>query len=177
MADKRPNEESTTKIARRRLDIRVEQKHIDQAMPHDSGHCMIADAVSEHKFAKNVSVDLATIRFTDRKSGLRYAYLTPPVAQMALLNFDQGIETKPFKFQLRTAIQIAPKQTKKPGRKHSKSTVAYQPQEVALAQSTNADKTGMVPVKIGGNLPPLGPLSSSVRTGRVRRFGLRLLKP
>jgi len=169
---------SRTRIAHRRLKVNVESEHIALAMPHDSGHCMIADAITDgYKFAKHVSVDLATIRFTDAKSSLRYVFLTPPIVQQSLLDFDQGVEIKPFQFQLRTAMQIAPKRKKKAGRKHAKSSNVYEHKRLEIASPTNGTKTDIVPVVVGGMMPKSGALSNRVRTGRIRRFGLRLLKP
>lgn len=39
----------------------------------------------------HISADLATIRVTDRKTGYRWVYWTPPEAQHAMLCFDQGL--------------------------------------------------------------------------------------
>ena len=82
--------------------IKVTQEMIDRAIPADSSHCMIADAVQATlPKAEFVAVDLATIRWSDRKKGLRYTFLTPRGAQWALVQFDQGVKPEPFSFILR----------------------------------------------------------------------------
>lgn len=90
------------------IDVKVEPRHIDEAVPRDSGYCMIADAVRaafpDVAPGKNaISVDLQTIRVTDAKRNLRYIYLTPRKAQEALVDFDQGIKPEPFSIRLRGA--------------------------------------------------------------------------
>src|SRR5262245_57512785 len=68
--------------------VRVTDELIETALPKNSEHCMIADAVKiAFPGAKGVSVDLATIRFSDPEKGLRYIYLTPRIAQTALVEF------------------------------------------------------------------------------------------
>lgn len=77
-------------------------------------HCMIDDAVEEgynlrdkkgvlKRAASYGRTDLQTIRVSDLDLGLRYWYLTPMIAQKALLAFDRGEEVKPFSFILREA--------------------------------------------------------------------------
>src|SRR5215471_8576990 len=88
------------------LRIKVTSEHIDTAIPLDSGHCMIADAVkADLPYARSVQVDIATIRFTDPQAGKRYLYLTPPSVQAALLSFDAGLKPEPFIFRLSTPAQ------------------------------------------------------------------------
>src|SRR5438309_4940364 len=90
--------------------VDVTQKEIDEGAIADSRKCMIAEAVKHCvPNAKSVSVDLATIRFTDGKSGNRYTYMTPYGAQQALVQFDQGLKPEPFSFKLRTLFQVRPK--------------------------------------------------------------------
>ena len=44
---------------------------ISASRPRDSRHCMIAEALrTAYPAASKISVDLATIRFTDKKKGL-----------------------------------------------------------------------------------------------------------
>ena len=90
---------------RPRLDIT--QDLIDEATRQDSGHCVIADAIkSLVKGASNVSVDLATIRWTDREAGVRYVYLTPIPAQQLLLSFDYGMPIEPQQIRMGFAAQV-----------------------------------------------------------------------
>lgn len=124
--------------------VTVTRERIDQATQRDSGHCMIADAVRDAvPDASAISVDLQTIRWTDSAKGLRYIYLTPRVAQVALVKFDQGIPTEPFSFRVRSGQILKSGRTK------------YQPQELGTARDHH------IPDRIGGTAPPLAALSNS----------------
>lgn len=84
-----------------RLRVELTSEGIEAAKQRDSSHCMIAEAVkAAFPGAAYVSVDLQTIRFSDPEKHLRYTYLTPRSAQIALVNFDQGREPEPFAFRL-----------------------------------------------------------------------------
>jgi len=144
----------TLKGINRVLTISVTQPIIDQAQKRDSGHCMIADAIrTAIPEAKSVSVDLATIRFTDPAKRQRYIYLTPLLAQRALVDFDQGVPAEPFRFQLKKAAQVVEsgRRTAPDGSQKSPSRAV---QKVVGASGRNQ------PVKLGGTLPPAGALSS-----------------
>lgn len=79
------------------LNFPVTDEQIATAVPTDSAHCMIADGLKAAlPHARGVTVDLATIRYTDVRNGRRYIHLTPPEAQYALLQFDWGIKPKSF---------------------------------------------------------------------------------
>lgn len=162
--------------------IEVTQEDLDNARPKDSSHCMIADAVKRAlPHAKNISVDLATIRYSDPARGKRYIILTPPIAQQQLLWFDQADpRLEPFSFRLPGSAQtVAAAKAKREGRK-----VRGVPAKHGKAQLVMGQDSG-VPEKRGGNVPPLGPLASTarganksatkskLRTGRVRAYGLR----
>jgi hypothetical protein len=147
--------------------VEVTQEIIDRSAVRDSSHCMIAEAVkAAYPTATYISVDLATIRFTDESAGFRYIYLTPQKAQAALLDFDQGDKPAPFSFRTRAA------QIMRSGRKSGSGSRA-----ATLQPNDGSDR---VPVKIGGDLPPVGPLvggrpGGGSRTGRRRAFGLRAI--
>jgi hypothetical protein len=168
-----------------RLTIAVPQDIIDSSAVKDSSHCMIAEAISRAvPKATYVSVDLATIRFTDRVAGVRYIYLTPRGAQQALLQFDDGEKPEAFTFTLRDAHVVASGTASK-GR-------------VSLEQNPRGDRNS--PIRVGGQVPPTGPLATGSgtarkahnarsravkaaaedagvpnRTGRRREFGLRAI--
>src|SRR6266542_2636280 len=85
-----------------RFNVDVTKEIIQASASRDSSHCMIAEAVrAAYPGAQFVAVDIQTIRFTDRPKGLRFTYLTPRQAQVALVKFDQGQVTDPFRFQQR----------------------------------------------------------------------------
>ncbi len=171
---------NTTKTSPR-LTIRVTQGVIDGAEQRDSSHCMIADAIQAAvPNAKYISVDLATIRFTDLLAGKRYIYLTPRPAQEALLAFDQGEKTEPFTVRLQTAHVLSTGSARK-------ARASLEPKDYG----TNS----AVPERREGKSPPLGPLAAGAlisrkgvkgrsplagagagnRTGRRREFGLRAI--
>lgn len=156
----------------------IDEMTIEQAKRRDSSHCMIAEAVKKAvPNATSVSVDLQTIRWTDRDRGLRFTYLTPRLAQLALLKFDQGDEDlAPFAFRLRYA-QITKANTKRSQRRTADQDAV--PKRAALMGTPHhaEDGYGAEPaVRVGGRTPPIGPLSNTrVRVGKRREFGLRQL--
>lgn len=105
--------------------IQVSKQDIENAVRRNSHHCMIADAIKRQvPNAKYIMVDVQSTRFTDLKAGKRYCYFTPPIAQSALLAFDQGKPVKPFALTLCQGMirksgwqSNHPKQTRK-GRKY-----------------------------------------------------------
>lgn len=153
--------------------ITIEEKDIADAIRGDSSHCMISDTIRRlYPDLKRISTDLQTIRFT--KDDKRYVFLTPPVAQEKLLDFDQGQTIGPWSFTLRRPAQI----TKTKGREGAGRNAV--PRKTVQLDGQHA------PIVLGGEAPPLGALAAgathrqktaetgaSKRTGRIRRFGLR----
>ena len=90
-----------------RAEITVAQKYIDAAMERNSSHCATADAIKEQvPEARHISVDLQTIRWTDRTKGLRYVFLTPHAIQTnIIIPFDQGLreDCKPATVRMKPA--------------------------------------------------------------------------
>lgn len=161
-----------------RIDFQVTQKHIDDAVPRDSGHCMIADALRDaYPQATYVSVDLATIRFTDESAGFRYIYLTPGYAQKALIDWDAGEKPEPFRVRQncsQVTLTGSARKRRKTEREEEERTDAF------LIQPRGGSGQGStVPAKAGGRALPKGELSgSAVRDGREKRgqrreFGVR----
>lgn len=170
-----------------RLNFPVTAEMIETAIPQNSAHCMIADGLKAARpTARQVSVDLATIRFTDPVSGRRYIYLTPRAAQLALLNFDQGRQPDPFVVQADAAQIVEKKSRAKTPSETSESGVKKTRKRAKLVPNTRSGSR-RVPIKEGGQAPPLGalakgagsnvpgidPISGEARTGRIRRFGLK----
>lgn len=87
------------------IHLNVTKQLIAQATRKDSNHCMIADAVRKlFPAAKYIKVDTQSVRFSDIETQKRHFYFTPPVAQLALVNFDKGKPVKPFAFTLSDGI-------------------------------------------------------------------------
>lgn len=80
-----------------------------RARKASSGGCLIADAIkSQYPHLTGISVDMATVRVSDRKEGKRYTYLTPAIAQHLLLSFDQGWKQPTEEVAIRRAVKIEP---------------------------------------------------------------------
>lgn len=160
----------------------ITKEIIDAAIPRDSQHCMIADALKAARpDARCVSVDLATIRFTDPEKGCRYTYLTPRIAQVCLVNFDRAIKPEPFDFILRSGQVTRSGNTRTP----RKMTEKERAQRSLAGKHLNLKKsrilvrdrtTGVVAERVGGKTPPLQKGKDDVPFTRRRAFGLRALE-
>lgn len=156
---------------------------------------MIAEAVKAVRpDANHVSVDLQTIRFTDAKRGMRYTYLTPRIAQIALLKFDQGITPTEFEFQLRGGQvtrsgssqkrKALNEQEGKKGQRYTPREMREKRRQAARARESLPGKAvlvdrkqgGNVAERVGGKTPPLQNIADDVPFTRRRAFGLRGLE-
>lgn len=87
------------------MKIKVAQEFIDNAKRKDSHHCMIADALAATvPGAKYVFVDVQTIRWTDPATRQRFICLTPPKAQVNIINWDQGEAVAPFEINIQPLV-------------------------------------------------------------------------
>jgi hypothetical protein len=109
------------------LHVNVKQTDIDIADAHrkDSNQCMIVAAIERSlPEASYVNVDARRIAFTlDR---VRYAFMTPPVAYTALMDFDAGRPVAPFSFRCNEPIVLRKRdyvrhQKGHPSRSHKKT--------------------------------------------------------
>lgn len=90
------------------MKVNVTPELVDRAVQRDSRHCMIAEAIKEQNpHFRHILVDLATIRWTNPRTGKRYVCLTPEVAGSALVAFDQGQSIEPFSFTIKP-MQVTP---------------------------------------------------------------------
>jgi hypothetical protein len=173
-----------------RVKIVLTEELIEDSKQRDSSHCMIAEAVKvAHPGASHVSVDLQTIRFTDQAKGLRYTYLTPRAAQVALINFDAGVTPEPLDFMLRGG-QVTKSGTR-PRALQPQSEAQLEQRRAAAAKGVESkqklvqrhgagdDNGGNVSEVVGGKTPPLGKIKGKTRGERAvaftkrRAFGLR----
>lgn len=89
------------------LVLKITDEVVQDAIKSNSGGCLIADAIKkQYPQFSGVTVDMATIRVSDRKAGVRYTYLTPKPAQHCLLSFDQGWPNAIDEITLRRAVQV-----------------------------------------------------------------------
>lgn len=136
--------------------VAVTEPLIERACQRDSRHCMIAEAIQAARpHWKNISVDLATIRWTNPKTSKRYIALTPPDAGVALVEFDRGEAVEPFTLNL-TPVQEIPLRRDKSGRQRSAQNQAQ----------LRIDDQGRA-VTVGGKPLPRGHLGGAASTGRA----------
>lgn len=156
-----------------RVDVEVTKEIIEGSEQRSSSHCMLAEAVRRtYPGATSISVDLQTIRFSDSKKGYRFVYLTPRKCQVALVMFDRGLHSEPFRFVLKGG-QVA-KMGHYESRPRPKGRgVASLPE--GLKSELHAPRGNCVPSVVGGKPPPTGPLSNTRYAGQRRAFGLRRL--
>lgn len=154
------------------LKLEITEELIADAVPRDSSHCLWAEAVKvAFPEAKHVAVDLQTIRFTDPKKGLRFTYLTPRTAQVALVQFDQGIRPEPHSVQLRrgqvtrSGSKGVPKHTS-PAEKAQRKAAAKKGRDVLAKTTLRGNPARAVADRVGGQTPPIA-------AGKRRAFGLR----
>jgi hypothetical protein len=101
-----------------RRSVSVTLKNINDSIPANSSHCMIADAIKRSfPESRNISVDIQTIRWSEPKKRQRYIFLTPARAQRAIIDFDEGKKPKAFRFYLRGGQVIAMKKMTKEDKK------------------------------------------------------------
>lgn len=158
--------------------IEVTQADIDNAMRANSNACMIADAIKRQRpELVKVSVDLATIRWTDTKRHRRVMALTPQLCQAKLAAFDFGVKPQPFVFSLRatqvTKVEVsrkvvdadgkAVKVSSTSGKVRTKRELVQRPSGRKVISSV---KRGEVTIT-GGRLPPQNKASLK------REFGIR----
>lgn len=91
------------------LVVKISEENYERAQQSKSGACLIADAIkAQYPHLSRVTVDMATIRATDRKAGVRYTWLSPSSAQHLLLSFDQGWPKPIDEVVVRKAVVISP---------------------------------------------------------------------
>jgi hypothetical protein len=184
------------------LKVSVTAPLIERATARDSRHCMIAEAIlAARPHFRSVIVDLATIRWSNPRTGKRYVCLTPERAGAELVNFDRGEPIEPFDLSLRViqvTAMVRNTETRAEARADGRNQPhAKRPSEVRRVKGRVSD-----PVIVGGkplvtghlsNRPPsvvaggmdalpgleeTPPSDSSnvVRSGqRYRQYGRRLL--
>jgi hypothetical protein len=162
--------------------VRVTQDHIDNALASDSGYCMIAEAVKMAvPGADRVTVDLATVRFTDPVKGMRYVYLTPASCTHALVRWDEGVVPEPWNFELRHGQTVRMTRTDQAGKRSrrpvSPAQAAGAAKGLAAARLVQRKSEGGALVPVGGYPPPLSTLAGGAGVPRNRRriYGGRII--
>lgn len=162
--------------------IELTQQDIDDGIARDSNHCMYAESMKRSLLelgidARSVSVDLATMRFTDPKKKLRYIYMTPRVAQVNLVNFDRGVKPEPMALTLRNGHVVrSGKDNKTELTDRQKKAFAETARRLNESKLVTRGNKTRVPDRVGGQAPPLQKSKDDVPFSRRRAFGLRGLE-
>jgi hypothetical protein len=99
------------------LEIEITEERWQRAEQSKSGGCLLADGIKEqYPNLSRVTVDMATIRATDRAKGERYTWLTPPSGQHLLLALDQGWPNPTERVKTRRPVKTTPVIRAKTGR-------------------------------------------------------------
>jgi hypothetical protein len=119
------------------LDLEIPPDAYQHARLSASGSCLISDAIKrQYPHLTHISTDMATIRASDKRKGVRYTYLAPEDAQMCLLAFDQGWSNPVDHIVLRRAVKIDPITSARPDAPHSVALA----KEVAARRAAAASK-------------------------------------
>lgn len=156
--------------------VKVTEEIIKESVKADSSHCMIAESLKRQvPSARSISVDIASIRFSDREVGLRYIYMTPRIAQVPIIEFDQGRIPEPFQFQLSGGhvIRMGGHSKFRSGKGTQAQVESARRLHAALGKTRlrppkNAGPTS-VPERVGGKAPP------TTAFAKRRAFGIRML--
>ncbi len=185
-----------------RLTLHLTEQVWSDAVRASSGSCIVAEAIKQqYPQFTGVSVDMATIRFSDPKKGLRYTYLTPEAAQIMLLSFDQGwdqpddhrevklrsavkttkIQRHSRRAEARTARMTELTEKQKLGtltgdEKRALNTMRKHPDRATTDGKTEvaADPHNRT---IHGRAPKQGPNNPNLLRGRNRQFGKKIARP
>jgi hypothetical protein len=129
------------------LQVEITEENYKRAVTAASGGCIVADAIKAAypKFS-TVKVNIATIRVTDRESGERGTYLTPPSVGQTLLYYDQGWDEKklPKKLRIRDLVRVTPITRSESSKK---SYAALKLARLAQLESKEASGTELTPIE------------------------------
>jgi hypothetical protein len=146
--------------------IHINENHIANAISRDEHMCMVAEAIQQTlPHVRHVQVDLATIRWSDVKKGLRYVFLTPRIARQAIIDFDQGRRDRlvPFDINLKAPAQVHPMRIGE----HKKGKRASAPRARRKRTPSTIKRSGKNETIIGG-----APIKTNGVDQRQRRFGI-----
>lgn len=143
------------------LEVQITPGNHERAVQSASGGCLIADAIREqYPHLSRVTVDMATVRATDREQGVRFTYLTPPIAQHLLIGFDAGWPQATEHITLRRAVQITPITRNKAGENSASAIAAKRRVRIAEFEERIADGKELT-------------TQEKVALGRLRHFEAR----
>ena len=159
------------------VEVTVTAEHITGATRKDSGHCAASEATNATIPGARCETDLTTMTLTLRDIGLRITYLTPPIVQQMLVDFDDGKPIAPFRFGLRRvdAVKVRASRPRNPVTGKQPSNAVPGATTTGVGSRRKVVKTGATRVALTGSKPPpVGVLAN--RKGRSRVYGLRQLE-
>jgi hypothetical protein len=189
------------------LALDITDANRQQAIESHSGGCLIADAIKrQYPHLTGITVDMATVRASDRAKGERYVYLTPPAAQHVLLAFDQGWRVPTESVVIKRAVQVTPIKARSRAVKATRQErlAELEALEAEGAPMTRQEKAALTRVRkvvdrpttegkpevkvvdggsnhgvvVRGGRPPVqGPAHPNLLRGRNRHFGAKLADP
>jgi len=182
------------------LDVQITPAAHDRAVQGASGGCLIADSIKEqYPHLSSVTVDMATIRVSDRAAGQRYTYLTPGPAQHLLLSFDQGWPQATDRIVLKRAVHVGQIRASSAQAKQSMTErlATFEARVAAGEDLSAAERRSMVRLQHvkdrpvtdrpatanregvvnGGRTPKQGKTHPNLLRGRDRHFGAKLSDP
>jgi hypothetical protein len=176
-----------SKFTSPRLELEITDEQWQNAVQSQSGGCLIADAI-KHQYPQlsRIVVDMATIRASDQKRGLRFNYLTPADAQHCLLAFDQGWRNpikRPIKVRRAVKVDRITKSPKERGEaaEYRKNRVAdLEAREAAGEPLSRSDKAALTrmrrqPKSSVERPASKGPIEIHERNGALTVYGGRPL--
>jgi hypothetical protein len=145
-----------------RIFIPVTPEIVAVSTLRNSNHCMVAEALKK-RYPKltHISVDLQTIRATDKKKRERYVWLTPRCVQKMIVDFDAGRRITPFAFHCRDG-QV----TACGGHRRANQSATKGRAKKKVLRMRNGGNNHTVPERVGGRTPPKA-------IGQRREYGLR----
>jgi hypothetical protein len=179
----------------------ITQEVWDKAVRASSAGCLYGAAIQQrYPHLSGVSVDMATIRVSDKKKGLRYTYLTPDAIQMALLAFDQGwSQPEEREFTVKTAVKTTKIQRRKSRAAERAARLVELEEKETADVLTSDEKRALKALRknpdrppsdgkteaakdpnnrtIHGRAPRVGKKHPNLLAGRNRQFGKKIAKP
>ena len=142
------------KFSSPRLELHITSENWENAVQAKSGGCLIADAIKrQYPQFSGIRVDMATVRMTDRKKGLRYMYLTPPPGQHCLLSFDQGWSQPTEEVKIGRAVKVTKVLTTKKASSTRAEKIATLEAKRETEGLTKAEKQSLTRLKNTGKRP------------------------
>jgi hypothetical protein len=192
-----------TKYASPTMEVTITDAEREHAIQSASGGCLIADAIRrKYPNLTGVTVDMATVRVSDKERGLRFTYLTPRSAQFLLLSYDQGWPNPTEGLIIRRAVHVTPikRSLKETSARHERLVELEEKEKDGTL--TPAEKSGLTRLRrhpdrpsahgkpsvrvgsntagavvAGGAAPAQGHPHPNLLRGRDRHFGAKLADP